>query len=130
MHDRAWAVVQPHFKQAQDKTAALYRQLAGTGRTSKDAAEIVSAAHQGQIQFLFVALGQPTWGAFDPDDLKVDVHKTEKPGDEDLSNVAAVHVLSHGGTVYAVEPEDVPERAPLAAIFRLPVGERKSKRIL
>ena len=60
----------------------------------------------------------------------MDVHKTEKPGDEDLSNVAAVHVLLHGGTVYVVEPEDVPERAPLAAIFRLPVGERKSKRIL
>jgi hypothetical protein len=31
-------------------------------------------------------------------------------------------------TVYAVEPDQVPARTPLAAIFWLPIGERSSKR--
>ena len=35
LRDRAWVVVQPYFQEARQKTAALYRQMAGTGRTGK-----------------------------------------------------------------------------------------------
>jgi hypothetical protein len=95
-----------------------------------DLAAIVVAAAQGQIQFLFVALGQERWGTFDPGTHKVEVHARAEPGDEDLVNLAAVWALSHKATVYAVAPEDVPDRAPLAAIFWLPLGERSSKKTL
>src|SRR5207253_2352933 len=62
LHDRAWALVQPHLRQGQEKAADLYRQLAGTGRTASDLAAVVSAAQAGQIQFLFVALASEQWG--------------------------------------------------------------------
>lgn len=45
-------------------------------------------------------------------------NRIEEPGDEDLLNAAAIQTLLNGGTVYAVEPEQVPDTAPLAAIFR------------
>lgn len=33
-------------------------------------------------------------------------------------DATAIHTLLNGGTVYAVEPEKVPDNAPLAAVFR------------
>jgi hypothetical protein len=128
LHDRAWPVVQPHFRKARDRIAGVYRQLAGTGRTTNDVAAVVAAAHQGQIQYLFVARGRTQWGTFDPATLQVQTHDTAQPGDEDLLNLAAVHALSHRGTVYAVGPDEMPDRTPLAAVFWLPLGERGSKR--
>jgi len=130
LHERAWPIVEPYFREAQEKTAALYRQLAGTGRTANDVAQIVPAAHQGQIQFLFVALNQEQWGRFDPVHEKVERHECAAPGDEDLLNLAVVHTLAHNGTVYAVEPEELPDGNPLAAIFWLPLGQRSNKRIV
>ena len=41
LHDRAWPLVEPHFLEARAKTAALYRQLAGTGRSTSDLMQIV-----------------------------------------------------------------------------------------
>ncbi|MCI0457743.1 MAG: hypothetical protein L0Z62_12295 [Gemmataceae bacterium] len=128
LHNRAWVLVQPHLQRTQEKIAALYRQLTGTGRTSNDVAAVVAAAYQGQIQYLFVALDQEQWGTFDPAALKAQVHDAAQKGDEDLVNLAAVHTLAHKGTVYPVELDQMPEHTPLAAIFWLPLGERSSKR--
>src|SRR5207253_1889665 len=102
-----------------DKIAALYRQLAGTGRTAKEIAEIVPAAYQGRIQFLFVASDREQWGRFDADKQQLQSHDRPEPGDEDLLNFAAVHTLNHKGKVYAVESGEVPDRSSMAAIFWL-----------
>ena len=58
------------------------------------------------------------WGGFDPDTMSVDLHPEPEPTDEDMLDFAAIHTLLNGGTVYAVEPEQLPEQAPAAAIFR------------
>jgi hypothetical protein len=50
--------------------------------------------------------------------MTVDLHPEPEPDDEDMLDFAAIHTLLNGGTVYAVEPEKVPDEAPAAAIFR------------
>jgi len=65
-----------------------------------------------------VPVGQQLWGKFDPGTLSVDLHPEPEPDDEDMLDFAAIHTLLNGGTVYAVEPEQVPDAAPSAAIFR------------
>jgi hypothetical protein len=126
LHDRAWALVEPHFQESRKTIAALYQQLSGTGRSANDVAQVALAAYQGQIQYLFVPLNQERWGRFDAEGQKVEIHERAEAGDEDLLNFAAVHTLSHKGTVYAVKAEELPDQ-PLAAIFWLPIGERSSK---
>ncbi|HHP7235758.1 MAG TPA: hypothetical protein ACFCUC_14095 [Desulfobacterales bacterium] len=37
---------------------------------------------------------------------------------EDLLNLAALDTLRNGGTVYALEPDQLPESGPLAALLR------------
>ncbi|MEP0851174.1 hypothetical protein NC991_12470 [Funiculus sociatus GB1-A4] len=65
-----------------------------------------------------MAVGEQHWGQFNPDTMTVDLHPEPQPDDEDMVDFAAVHTLLNGGTVYAVEPEIVPDEAPVAAILR------------
>ena len=120
LHEQAWAIVQPLFLAAHKKAAAQYRQLAGAGseQASNDLKEVVPAAYHGRVETLFVAVGPQRWGTFDLDTSEVYLHQEAEPSDEDLLDLAAVQTLSNSGTVYAVEPEKVPDEAPLAAVFR------------
>jgi hypothetical protein len=118
LHEHAWAIVHPLFSSAQKEAAARYRQLAGSEQASSDLKEVVPAAYHGRVDTLFAAVGLQQWGAFDPDTNAVHLHEEAEPGDEDLLDLAAVHTLLNKGTVYAVEPEKVPDEAPLAAVLR------------
>lgn len=118
LHGQAWALVEPVFKEAREESTARYRQLAGTGGTTRDVKEAVLAAHHGRIDVLFVAVGVQVWGRFDPENDKVYVHEPPEPGDEDLLDLTAIQTLINGGMVYAVLPEEVPDHALLAAIMR------------
>jgi hypothetical protein len=125
LHTRAWAIVAPHFDAAEKKAAALYRQVAGTGRTSADVAEIVRCARQGWLEYLFVSLNQECWGAVDPATNKVALHEHAGPGDEDLLNLAAIAAFTLDATVYALEPAKMPSPTAAAAIFWLPLAKRR-----
>jgi hypothetical protein len=118
LHRQAWTLVEPYFRQKQEKAAARYRQLAGTGRTSLDPKEIVPAAYHGRVEFLFVAVGRQQWGDYDPGASQVHLHPEAQPGSFDILDLAATQTLLHGGAVYAVEPGEVPDGALLAAGFR------------
>jgi hypothetical protein len=118
LHARAWPLVQPTFMEAQEEAAARYSQLVGTGQATADVREAVLAAHRGRIDVLFVALGIQVWGKFDPSTVTIHMHEDAQPGDEDLLDLAAIQTILKGGTVYAVEPGQVPDDAPLAAVFR------------
>jgi hypothetical protein len=124
LHDRAWALVEPHFNKAEEQAAAQYRQLAGTGRTAHEVNEIIPAAYEGHIETLFVAKGKQRWGKFDPASGQLEEHAQEELGNEDLLNLAVTHTLLHGRSVYAVEPEKMPDAGLLAAVYCLPLAKR------
>jgi hypothetical protein len=118
LHDRAWPLVLPLFEAAQRRAAAEYRRLAGTASASNNLEAAVAAAHAGRMETLFVALGHQVWGAFEPASGRVERHGQRSPGDVEFLDLAAADALAHGGTVYAVEPGQVPGGADLAAVFR------------
>ncbi len=118
LHGQAWELVSPVFQKAQEQASGRYGQLAGTGQTTNDVKEAVSAAYHGRVDVLFVAVGVQVWGRFDSDKDEVHVHQTPESGDEDLLNLSAIQSLINGGTVYAVAPGEVPDQTPLAAVFR------------
>lgn len=120
LREQAWVIVHPLFLAAQKEAAVRYRQLAGagSGQASNDLKQVVPAAYHGRVETLFVAVGLQQWGTFEPATSLVHLHEKAEPGDEDLLDLAAAHTLLNGGTVYAVKPEEVPDDAQLAAVFR------------
>lgn len=118
LHEQAWSVVQPYYDQVQQTAIDHYYELSGTGKTSTDLKEAVAGAYYGRVDQLFVAVGIQQWGRFNADANEVTIHAEAEPGDEDLLNAAAVQTVLNGGTVFAVEPNHVPDDAPVAAVFR------------
>jgi hypothetical protein len=120
LHKKAWNLVEPIFMKAREERIAQYKQVSHTERekVSHDLKEIVPVAYHGRVETLFVAPGFQQWGQFEPDSLRVSEYETRKEADEDLLNLAAVQTLLHGGTVYSIEPEKIPFKGLVAAIFR------------
>jgi hypothetical protein len=118
LHAEAWAVAEPLLSSGREEAMQRYEASAGTGGTSQDLREIVPAAHHGRIDVLFLADGIHQWGRFDPDHEDIEIHPHYEPRDEDLLDLAAVQALSNGGTVYVIEPNEVPGEGHAAAIFR------------
>ena len=118
LHRQAWTIVQPHFLKARQEAVARYKQLVETKQGSRDLREILPAAYYGRIETLFVAIGLQQWGVFEPDTNTINLHQEANPENEDLLDTAAIQALLKGGVVYAVEPANMPDEAPLAAIFR------------
>ena len=98
--------------------ALRYRELLGTGRTSNDIEQILPAANEGRVETLLVSLESQSWGVVDAETGAVHLHDSCEAGDEDLLDTAAVLTLSQRGTVYALNRDEMPSGAPIAAVFR------------
>lgn len=118
LHARAIPIVQPHLRAKEQAAIAQYRQMAGRPRASKDIEEIAVAAHDRKIELAFVASTLELWGRFDPGRKSVSLHPAPKAGAEGLLDFMAAQTLLHGGQVFAVPPDRVPDGPPLAAVFR------------
>jgi hypothetical protein len=118
LQQRAWEVVQPLFAEAQSEAAERYRQLANSDQASNDVAEIVPAAYYGRVDTLFTSLNRQQWGTFNRETGEVTLHVEPGPDDRDLLDVAAVRTFLNGGTVYAVDADEIPGGAILSALFR------------
>jgi hypothetical protein len=120
LHAKAWSVVEPRFQQAREQVVAAYRQQIGTGLASHQAETILRAAHQGAVASLLIARGRELWGQVDQQGTLLERHDQRQPDDEDLVDHAAVHTLLNSGSVFSLPPEEMPDEAPLAAVFRHP----------
>lgn len=118
LHNQAWQIVQPYFEQSLQDTIAQYQASVAAGQATDELQKVVAAAYYHQVDSLIVPVGQQQWGVFDPGTGEVQIHTSQEPGDEDLLDLAALHTLMNGGTVYAVEPEQVPGEAAIAAVLR------------
>lgn len=118
LHAEAWAIVEPQFMADQQKAIDYYHESIAAGKGSNDLNEVIQGAFFGRVEQLFVPVGVQRWGHFDPESMELNIHNDAEPGDEDLLNAAAIQTIFHGGTVYAVEPEAVPDETPVAAVFR------------
>jgi hypothetical protein len=120
LHARAWSIMVQHFDRARDEAVERYRALRGTRPelATSYLRAIIPATHIGRVDTLFLAAGQRVWGDYDPASGSLTVHEDAGPRDAELLNLAAVQTLRHGGAVTVIGPEQMPEAAPIAAIFR------------
>lgn len=118
LHQRAWKLVEPVFRQAQKAARARYQELSSQGLTTSELKEALLAAQAGRVESVFVPLGVQIWGRYDPSSQLLHVHPKAAPGDEDLLDQLAILTLQTGGDVYAVPQAEIPGGENLAAIYR------------
>ena len=121
LRDKAWEIVEPWFLEDRQRAAERFLDLRGTGRTSIRLEEILPAALDGRVDTLFTARGVRVWGTLGADTRQAsfqDDQEAQQNGSEDLIDRAAVETFLRGGTIFAVEQQDVPEGYAVAAIFR------------
>ena len=118
LHEKAWAIVEPLFQEAKEEVIERYKQLAHQEQASAELEEIVPASIQGRVDALLVSIEDHRWGVYDEESHAIEVHEEPQPSDEDLLDFAAVQTLAYGGTVYALDPAEVPAESPIAAVYR------------
>jgi len=118
LHQRAWAVVRPYFEAKQRQAAEQVRVALGTGMASADINVVVPAAASGRVATLFIDPNRQAWGRLDRQTLELERDQVASSENEELIDLAAVHTLRQSGTVYAVEPGDMPGEGSVAAVFR------------
>ena len=118
LHEKAWPLVRPIFSKLEEEAQDKYFELKAKDQTSNAIDEIVPAALHGRVDTLFVAVGEQIWGSFHQENSTIRVHNEHQTGDEDLLNLAAVQTFLNGGTVYALELENVPDGKSAAVILR------------
>jgi hypothetical protein len=134
VHRKVLAALAPRVKAAAAAPLDEYRQLAGTGKTSDDAAEILTAAAAGRVKTLLMDDSSGPWGWFDRESFDVthlcaveprylrDTMDVSADPDMfecgwDLVDLAAAETVLHGGIVIAYRGEASPITGA-AAVFR------------
>jgi hypothetical protein len=119
LHAAARRLVEPLFLAGRRRAAERYGELSGTGLATSQLEVVVGAAHDGRVESLFTAQGVRLWGRWDAAERVAWLEAEQGPESEDLLDLAAAQTFLHGGEVFSVPPEEVPEPGqPLAAIFR------------
>ncbi|HKK44496.1 MAG TPA: hypothetical protein VJ964_03175 [Balneolaceae bacterium] len=116
--NEGWKVIQSYFLQDMYDDLKRFGDLSGSEKQSDNLTKIVEAAYYGKVDSLFVPVGEHSWGWFDQERDVVHHSKEQKNGEHDLINLAAIKTLTQSGNVYALEREEMPNQAAIAAIFR------------
>ena len=121
LHESSWAIVEPLFQESQKEKKDQFHQLSQRdSMASTDLQEILPAAIYSRVDTLFVPIGAHQWGQYNRDSNTVTLHEKQESGDEDLYDLAAVHTYLNGGSVQALQAENMPVENGLAATFRCP----------
>ncbi|MCR4393091.1 MAG: hypothetical protein NUV31_01835 [Dehalococcoidales bacterium] len=118
LREQAWKIVKPYFEKIIRDAVGEYNRLAGTGRTAKGLEEVIDAAKNGRVRFLFMAENVQQWGRYDFENNHIEIHKESQPGDEDLMDLVAYLTVKQNGAIYELKPEEVPGDAPVSAVLR------------
>lgn len=116
--EKAMPFVKLIFRREREMAIKVFQEKLGTGLASEDFIEVFKAVLNGRIDTLFVPVGKQKWGTFDSSKNEIKINKMAKPGDYDLFCMASTKTLLKGGKVFAVRPEQMPNKTSVAAIMR------------
>ena len=100
------------YRRVGKAVVAEAREMRDRTRASFDAREIMHAAREGRVHRLCVRADTEVMGPLPSTISKAKIHR------EDLANAAAVETLKHGGEIYILPQDMMPEAEPICAVLR------------
>jgi hypothetical protein len=118
VNKKGWKIIKSYFLKGMYSDMERFADLTGSDKQSDNLSQVVEASYYGKVESLFVPIGEQSWGWFDEDRDTVHHSAEQQNGEHDLINMAAIKTLSQGGNVYALDKDEMPQQASIAAIFR------------
>jgi hypothetical protein len=103
---------------------ALFEKRKGQGRATSDLSDAARAATFGAIEQLMVDIDEVIPGTVDETDGRITFAERSSAANYGIVDEIAARALLSGATVLGVRKEDIPGRAPLAAILRFRFSRR------
>ena len=117
IHKNTLPIASDYFHSQLDNISSVYHDLKGTGKTSTQLEDIVSAAYFSRVEQLFIKSNTSQIGYFDPEENRV--YLTEEGWELcDLYNLAAIKTISNGGQVFVLDGEKMPDGEDIIAFYR------------
>jgi hypothetical protein len=113
LHRRAWAIVDPILRRAEDAAVSAHRAAQHTGGTCTHPMEVLAAAEQGRVETLFLSTSTPDWCA--SSEAGGLIRLGDPSHESEQVDLAALATLRTGGRVFAVPSQRMPECNPVAA---------------
>ena len=124
LHQQTLPIAQTYFKQSAKASKSRYREMAGSAQTADRLSDILNAAHDGQVETLFIASGHQKWGIYDAQSRQFTESDKSTVNSDSLLNLAAVYTLNCGGQVFVMDVTDMPTNTLAAAILRYPMPKQ------
>lgn len=120
LHKKAWEIVGPIFADEQKTAKEMYDQYFGQKNELylNTIDEIIPAAYDGKVEFLFLDNTIDKWGIFNHHNNKIEFHENENINNEDLMEYVSLLTLSRGGKVFALDSKEIPNEENIAAVLR------------
>lgn len=110
LHEQSIAILKPYFEKEKNEKLKLFHQFKSTDKASSDLKSIVPAAINGRIDTLFVQKNAEAFGTFNKSENSISVAENHQIAKNvSLLNLAASQTILHGGKVYLMEEEKMPE---------------------
>lgn len=124
LHEKTWEIIEPHFLEEESRAAEVFQQEygRGTGRVTTDIAEIIPAAYNGQIAYLFLQEDESMWGTYNWQTSQIELHEEPLYENRDLLDLVAVQTIMNDGKVVRVKAQQLPTDEPVAALYRYSVS--------
>lgn len=113
-------IASEYFYKQLDNINSMYHDLKGTGKTSTQLEDIVSASAFSRVENLLLKKNVSQYGRFDAEENKVQlVNKGNgEKGIYDLYNFAAISTIANGGQVYVLDEDQMPDGEDIIAMYR------------
>lgn len=116
LREKSWEIIDSHIHDYLEDIKERYMEIRSSDKSSSELEEIVEAAHYGKVDTLVLNKLAEKAGVFIEDENEIKLMENTK--DYDLYNYAASETIKHGGLVYSIEKEDMPEETDILAIYR------------
>lgn len=118
LHHRAETALESSRRTRLERDTTAFEDSVGAQRSAELFADVLTAAHEGAVECLFVASDRSVWGRYEAEIDRLAMTYPDDPSGEELLNLAAVQTLRHRGRVYSMPGVEVPHKLVAAALLR------------
>ena len=119
LHEKALKIFEPYFEKTKREKLKKFEDLNQTVKTSTSVHDIIPAIIQGKVDTLFLEDKTDIWGIYNENSMAVEIQDEQSPKNISLMNLAAKAVVKHGGNVFLLEHDEMPEKnSKMNALFR------------